>query len=332
MLGLIGLLGPAAARAEEFFTYTGEPVYQAPLEVFREPAALGAVTGRLRVASYNIEHFSDGVEDEAERTPALALAQAQGAARLIDQINPDLLVVQEIEGRDSVRLLNAQLTRPFGQAVVTQLGEMTQYADKLNLAVLAQVPLLSARELDFGLLTGPGRPTRGLLRVAVDLGGEHRLLVYVLHLKSNFGNAPRNIAQREAALNLMVKDVEAVRAQQPDLQWEVLALGDTNVDPELAQFAADTSFRPLADWADLWRGRPLAERITIPTRVGDPAKEFPPAAFDRIFASRALTQPPWVAGSPGVLQQGCATNDCNLLPGVNGHLSDHYPVFVDLTR
>lgn len=331
-MGLIGLLAATAARAEEFFTYTGEPVYQAPLEVFREPTALGAVPGRLRVASYNIEHFSDGVDDEAERTPALALAQAQGAARLIDQINPDLLVVQEIEGRDAVRLLNAQLTRPFGQAVVTQLGEMTQYADKLNLAVLSRVPLLSARELDFGLLSGPGRPTRGLLRVAVDLGGEHRLLVYVLHLKSNFGNAPRNIAQREAALNLMVKDVEAVRAQQPELHWEVLALGDTNVDPELEQFAADTSFRPLAGWADLWRGRPLAERTTIPTRVGDPAKEFPPAAFDRIFAGSALTNSPWVVGLPGVLQQGCATNDCNALPGVKGHLSDHYPVYVDVTR
>ncbi len=49
--------------------------------------------------------------------------------------------------------------------------------------------------------------------------------------------------------------------------------------------AGDPSLKPLSDWKDLWRGRPLAERTTLPTRYGDPKLEFPPACFDRLFAS-----------------------------------------------
>ena len=331
-LGLIGLAVAATGWGDEFFTYKGEPLLQQPAAVISDPAGLGSITGRLRVASYNLEHFTDGVDDGPERTAEAAQAHAAGAAGLIDRMAPDLLVVQEIEGSNAVCALNARLARPFALSYVTRLGEMLKTEDKLNLAVLSHVPVLSTQEIDFGPLSGPGRPTRGLLRVTVDLGDHHRLLLYVMHLKSNFGNKPRNIAQREAALNILVNDAKAVMQQQPEFTWEMIAVGDTNVDPEQAQFADDTSFRPLANWVDLWRGRPLPERTTIPTRVGDPALEFPPAAFDRIFVSASLTNAPWTVGVPGVIQQGCNTNDSHALPGTQGHISDHFPVYVDLTR
>ena len=319
------------ARADDFFTYSGKPLYQKP-NVVAADAATDAITGALRVASYNIEHFTDAVNDGADRTPEAAQAQAGGAAGFIGRIHPDLIVLQEIEGEGSVRLLNSKLAKPFPQALVTRFGEGAQNEEKLNIAALARVPLLQACEIDFGKLTGPGRPTRGVLRFQVDLGEQRRLLVYAFHLKSNFGNKPRNIAQREATTRIIAEDAASVRGASPDVQWETIAMGDANVDPESAEFATDTSLKPFSDWVDLWHGIPLAERATCPTRVGDPATTFPPVTFDRIFVSPSLTNAPWIAARPGVIQEGCATNDSSILPGTQGHVSDHYPVFVDLQR
>jgi hypothetical protein len=104
------------------------------------------------------------------------------------------------------------------------------------------------------------------------------------------------------------------------------------VDPDQEQFATDPSFSSLSGWVDLWRGRPVEERITLPTRVGDPTLLFPPATFDRFFVSASLQEPPWVAGRPYVLQQGVDTNNVLSLPGENGHVSDHYPVYLDIVR
>jgi endonuclease/exonuclease/phosphatase family metal-dependent hydrolase len=300
--------------------------------VVHDPAAVRPVGDRLRVASYNLEHFTDGLDDGPERTAELVQNQAAGAARLVDRIAPHVLVVQEIENSNSVRALNSKLAQPFPIAFITDLGTDSGEEGKLNLAVLARVPLLGPREIDFGPLTGPGRPTRGLLRFALDLGGDRRLLVYVMHLKSNFGHKARNIAQREAALRLLRGDAEALARNQSQYQWEMIALGDTNVDPELPEFARDTSFRPLKGWVDVWRGQPMPGRATIPTRLGDPEKVFPPATFDRIFVSPAMTNTPWVARDPGVIQEGCDTNDCFAAPGSKGHISDHFPVYIDLVR
>lgn len=321
-----------AVGAEEFFTYSGYPLRQVPAEVTNNLVIAQPVGDRLRVASYNTEHFTDGLDDGPERTAEMVRQQAAGVARLVDRIAPDVLVMQEIENAQSVRALNERLAQPFPVAYITHLGEESQSSDKLNLAVLSRVPVLEPRELDFGPLTGPGRPTRGLLRFALELGGDRRLLVYVLHLKSNFGNKPRNIAQREAALRILREDADALARKQPQYQWEMMALGDTNVDPEVPEFALDTSFRPLADWVDVWRGHPMPARASMPTRRGDPALEFPPATFDRIFVSPALTNSPWVVRGPGVLQEGCDTNNVFSLPGAGIHTSDHFPVYIDLTR
>lgn len=327
-----GLLCGLAVRADEFFSYQGFPLRQVPAEVINDVASAHPVGDRLRVASYNTEHFTDGLDDGPGRTAEVVRRHAAGLARLVDRIAPDVLVLQEIENTNSVRALNAALAKPFPVAYITHLGEESHSADKLNLAVLSRLPVLAPREIDFGPLTGAGRPTRGLLRFALDLGGGHRLLVYDLHLKSNFGNKPRNIAQREAALSMLREDAEALAKKQPQYQWEMMALGDTNVDPEVPEFASDSSFRPLAGWVDIWLGHPMPARATMPTRRGDPALEFPPATFDRIFVSPALTNAPWVVRGPGVIQEGCDTNNILALPGTGVHTSDHFPVYIDLAR
>lgn len=319
------------AQAEEF-GFKGEPRTEAAVVGWARPDAVRQPGERVRVASYNIEHFTDGIGDDPDRTPDRVRGQAQRAAALLNEIKADVVLLMEIENTNSLVALNTYLDPAYPQAYITRLGDGAPDEQKLNLAVLSQFPVQEAREVDFGPLTGPGRPTRGFLRATIELGDQHRLVVYAVHLKSNFGHRPRNIAQRQHTMEMIAADARALAASDPTVQWEMLVAGDTNVDPDQPEFAGDPSLKPLKDWKDLWRGRPLAERTTVPTRYGDPALEFPPACFDRLFASTGLSEAPWKVGEPQAVPRGVDTRRVNAKPGEGEHISDHYPVYVDLVR
>ena len=325
------LCAASISGAADFLSFTGTPVVEGPQYTLVTTNEWHQPGDHVRVGSYNIEMFSDGVGDEPTRTPEVAQHHAQMAAALIDRMNADVLVVQEVENGRMLQMLNDSLAHPYGVGFLTQYGAGSQDLAKMNEGVLSRFKVEQPTEIDFGPLLGPGRPTRGLFRFEVDLGDSHRLLVYVMHLKSNYGNKDRNIAQRKAALTILEADAEKVKASEPDVTWEVLAVGDTNVDPDLPEFARDPSFSPLKDWTDLWRKVPAADRITIPTRFGDPTKEFPPAAFDRFFASPEATNAPWAVSLPVAIREGCSA-DVTVLPGTKDHVSDHYPVYLDITK
>lgn len=312
----------------------GEVPIQPPRIVQYDLAGTVAVGARLRIASYNIENFTDGIDDKEPRIPAHAEIQAKAAAAIVAEIDPDILVIEEIENEASLNLLNAALPRPYPVAAITRIKSDPDWPEKLNLAVLSRLPIRGLRELDFGYLEGACSPPRGLLSFYVELEAGQNLLVYAVHLKSNYsGDRTVNYTERVNALRLLREDADAFRRTYADRSWEVLVLGDTNTDPDMPEFARDPTLQPLGDWVDLWRGHPMSERETIPTRYGDPAKVFPPAAFDRFIVTPGLAEPPWTVGEPRALQKGVNTSDITALPGVDpNHASDHYPVYLDITR
>lgn len=295
--------------------------------------APAGVPDRIRVATYNVEHFSDGRGDEPERTPALVAEQARLAAAVIAEASPDILFLQEVENAAVVELLNDQFLEPYPYAYITTLRYSSGKKDKLNLAMLSRIPPRRVRQISFSRLDyGSANPARGLLAASFNTGPGQRLLAYNIHLKSNFGEAHRNQARRSIALSLLAADAAAEKSKAFPNQMDVLVLGDTNVDPENEQFAADESLYPLAGgFDDLWLGRPIEERVTIPMRQGeDPEMVFEDACFDRIFASRSFRNGPWRAGAPESLKKSVATHNNQLLPGMDGNASDHYLVWVDL--
>ncbi|NCD21820.1 MAG: hypothetical protein EOL90_02615 [Spartobacteria bacterium] len=302
------------------------------------PAA--PVPARLRVATYNLEHFTDARGDGPDRTPEVFMAHARDAAAIIAEADPDVLVLQEVENGRALEYLNAQFDRPYDYVYVSRLRQTSGEIERLNLALLSRLRPHDVRQLGFYNLGGRSRPARGALAAEFRLGGDAALLVYNVHLKSNYGEAPRNQAQRGIALHQIAADAVAETFQNAvrTNATYALVLGDTNVDPETEQFAADPSLDPLAGgYLDLWRGRPLAERTTIPTRHpgpdGDPLMVFPPAAFDRIYASKNLGgAAPWRVGSPQAIQKGADVENNLTPPGVGGHVSDHYLAYVDLER
>jgi endonuclease/exonuclease/phosphatase family metal-dependent hydrolase len=287
---------------------------------------------QLRISTYNLEHFGDGKDDGPSNTLELARAHAQGAAAIIDQINSDFAIFQEVENPAALRLLNQSLSRPYPFGYMTEYRDKKGELDPLNIAVLSRVPLKNVREIAFDSMSKATRPPRGVLVVQVDLGHGHELLIYGVHLKSNYGDAARNQAQRIKAMEIVRADFEQMKARNPKVHWEAVVAGDMNVDPDTEQFRADPSLTPFKDWNDLWRGRPIEERATCPTRYGDPALVFPPAAFDRMLVSPEVAKTPWVASPLTALPMGTYTNQITVLPGQNGHVSDHYPVYLDIRR
>ncbi len=311
-----------------------------PVLAPEEGAPAPGVPDRIRLATYNLENFTDGRGDGPDRTPDVFMAHARDAAAIIAEADPDILVLQEVENARTLEYLNDLLPRPYGWIYVTRLRHSSGEREKLNFALLSRLRPHHVRQLAFHNLANLGRPARGSLSAEFDLGPGFRLLVYGIHLKSNFGEAPRNQAQRGIALHHVAADVIAetyANALSSNVTAAVV-LGDTNVDPDSPAFAADPSLEPLAGaFADLWRGRPIEERTTIPTRLagatGDPLLVFPPAAFDRVFASKNLVAPgPWRIMPPQTIPKGTDTGNNLTQPGDNGHVSDHYLVYADLER
>ncbi len=331
VLALALLSGPATAFTP--FAVEGEPLLEPAVPVYENPAPAATSADRIRVAFYNIEMFTDGIRDGRTRTPENVLAQAQGAAGIVEEINPDILIVAEIENASVLSMLNAALTEPYPVGHIVQFGTGGRRAEKMNIAMLSRFTPESVHEIDFGPLTGPGRPTRGVFRAIFDLGDQHFLLVYASHLKSNWGKADRNYSQRYHGMKLMLDDKRALVAAHPGRTWEVMYLGDVNTDPAIESFADDPTLGVIGHWHDMWAEHPdVATIITVPTRYGDPYREFPPALFDRILVHPGLREAPWSVTMPGVLAKGTETNDVNTLPGQGGHISDHYPIFIDAVR
>ena len=324
---------PPGSQASDLIACSGAIRIQAPLAVHLAPDKVQAIGSKIRFCTYNIQDFSDGFNDASNRTPALARGQARDAAGLIRAVNPDVVVMQEVENGESLAMLNGSFHKPYPLAYVARFGFGEQRKDKLNIALLSRVRIGNLREIDFEYMEGDRCPVRGVLSFTIPAGEGHRFLVYAVHLKSNFGEQARNIAMREGAMRLVRKDADAFMKKNPGVQWEVLVLGDMNVDPDDAQFRKDTTLAPFADWHDLWRGRSLSERVTVPTRHGNPMLEFPPACFDRFIVSPSLKVEPWTVGEPMRLLRGVDTADVNTLPGVDSrHVSDHYPAYLDVWR
>ena len=306
--------------------------FDTPERVAFDATAAVPVGDRLRICTYNIQNFADGINDGERRSEIMARRQALQASRLVAAMDPDILLLQEVENKRALQWLNRYFPAPYPYGYVTRFTRRNEVL-KLNLAVLSRVPLRHLAEIDFGPVRHSTIPPRGLLRFSVDLGRRHRLLVYTVHLKSNWGHPLKNQQKRRLALEILREDVRHFLVDRTEDAWEVVIAGDLNVDPDTERFADDESLLPVGDYVDFWADRPMNERVTMPSRGGDPQLWFPPAAFDRILGSPELRQAPWVMGALTTLPQGVDTNDCYALPGATRlHVSDHFPVFADITR
>jgi len=313
---------------------SGKPLIEPAVLAFDDPsAALDTQKGNVRIGFYNIEMFTDGIKDGKNRTEDLAGNQAKGAGPIVDELATDILLISEIENQRALKLLNSALKESFPIGYISQFGTGSGRYEKMNIGMLSRIPAVSVDEIDFGSLTGKHRPTRGLFRAIFDLGDNHFLVIYAAHLKANWGDRTRNYAQRVSALELLKADALKLFADHPERTWEAIVIGDFNTDPLLKQFDDDPTLKVLEDWTDLFSQHlDASDLYTVPTRRGDPMREFPPALFDRILAHPEIQKKPWSVSLPGVIMKGTETSDVTVLPGQGNHVSDHYPIYIDVIR
>lgn len=323
---LAGAAAVAPAETRELYDYAGVPALQTPTPV-PGPGEVRPVRDRVRLGFYNIENFSDGIGD-GSRDQALAARHAGMAAAILDQIDADILFLGEIENRDALDLINRALAHPHPLGWMTRF-ETGNQPEKLNLGLLTRIEPVSVGEIEFGPLLGPGRPPRGALRAVFRLDYKSMLAVYAVHLKSNYGNRTRNESKRRNAMQIIRDNADQLMASDPESLWHVVVLGDMNVDPALPKFRGDTSLKPFHDWTDLWLTAADGTAVTLPYRASSPFT-YDSAAFDRILASPELVEEPWTVGAPQVLSIGVDTTSTDAVAGHGDHVSDHYPVYVDI--
>jgi endonuclease/exonuclease/phosphatase family metal-dependent hydrolase len=334
MLVCCALALPANAQPDSTPLISGDPLVEPAVLAIGDPVKVPALDkDSIRIGFYNIEMFTDGIKDNKNRTEVLAVSQAAGAGPIVDELAADILLISEVENQRALGYLNDALKEAYPVGFVSQFGSGSGRYEKMNIGLLSRLPVVSVDEIDFGPLTGKHRPTRGIVRAIFDLGDSHFLVIYATHLKANWGDRTRNYAQRVSAFELLQADAEKLFADHPDRRWEAIVIGDFNTDPLLKQFEEDPTLKTLEDWTDLFSQHLDASDLhTVPTRRGDPMREFPPALFDRVLANPEIQQKPWNVSLPGVIMKGTETSDVNVLPGQGNHVSDHYPIYIDVMR
>ena len=287
----------------------------------------------IRLATYNIQNLTDGVDDGWSRTKTILKRQVGNAAKIISEINADMITIQEIENMKILKRLNGELSTPYPHLYITQFDSKSRN-NKLNIALMSRLPLVEVAELDFEVVQeAPVHLSRGSIRFMLELEEGRHLLGYGVHLKSNRGEHEVNVEKRRISAEIIRADADAVVAVNSNITYEVVVLGDTNIDPDLPKWKDDSTFQPFSDWVDLWRGVPIEVRTTLARRLGDPDMAFDPVAFDRVIVSPALKESPWIIQQPVVKQAGVDINNIYVHPGQNDiHVSDHYPVFADIVK
>lgn len=334
ILAGIGYTFPSVGQTETTAAITGDPRLEPAVLAFGDSVEAAKRDNKsIRVGFYNIEMFTDGIKDGKNRTEGLALNQAKGAGPIVDELAADILLISEIENKRALELLNGALNQSYPIGYISQFGSGSGRYEKMNIGMLSRFPAVSVDEIDFGSLSGKNRPTRGLFRAIFDLGDSHFLVIYAAHLKANWGDRTRNYAQRVHALELLKADARNLFAAHPDRTWEAMVIGDFNTDPLLNEFDDDPTLKVLEDWTDVFSQHlDVSDLHTVPTRRGDPMREFPPALFDRVLVHPETQKKPWSVSLPGVIMKGAETSDVTVLPGQGNHVSDHYPIYIDVMR
>jgi endonuclease/exonuclease/phosphatase family metal-dependent hydrolase len=256
----------------------------------------------VRIATWNLEWFPGGKPNSSQAERLVQMSAAKDA--LID-IRPDILCLQEVRDWDSVADLVSILPN-FQTLVVSRFREMGASGPLSiqQVAIASNRPAEAAWSEPFK--PSPATPPRGFSFAAIRRG-KTVLLAYSVHLKSNRGETPTNIAKREeAARQLLAHVAEMESAYSENAKIVTVIAGDFNTDPTDVRFASEETFAVLREkFAWSWENVPLSNRVTNPANG-----RYPDACFD------------------GFLVRGARILSCK--PISIGGVSDHFPVVLTL--
>jgi endonuclease/exonuclease/phosphatase family metal-dependent hydrolase len=266
------------------------------------PATVGKPTGKARIVSWNLQWFPGHKPDA---TPEMAAEHMAAAQKAVADLNPDILLLQEVREWDGAAKL-CEAVPGLAPHVVTAFDRIIPDARPQNQVVAAKMPADSAWSATW--VGGHYGPPRGYAFAALDAGGGRFLLCWSLHLKSNVGPFDQNVSMRaESARQLLAHVQEMLALYSRRGPCAVVVAGDMNTSADDAKFARDPTLRGLIGGGLWWthEGVPFSQRTTIPGEGS-----FPNNCFDHIFTAGLGHPAAFVKPFPG--------------------LSDHHPVILDV--
>ena len=261
---------------------------------------------KVRITTWNLEWFPNGSAREA--TPEKQAQRIKAAADVLKELNPDILLLQEVRDYDACNRL-AEAIQPGAYTVAICSAFK---GGKQEEAILAKIPAQAAWSESWKSMQGIDPPrgfTFAWFKIEnADIG------IYSLHLKSNLithgdkeSGTAQNIRKREVSIQqLLVHIHDVIETAIPSIKGLIIG-GDFNTNHDQAMFTAEKTLDTLTSTAyqSVFQGIPFEERITHPGSHG-----FPDATFDYLFGKNVRI------GKPVITQ----TN-----------VSDHLPVTCDVT-
>jgi endonuclease/exonuclease/phosphatase family metal-dependent hydrolase len=225
----------------------------------------------FRVVTWNIQWFPGMRPGADEAVVAKHIEDVQNA---IAQMNPDILVMQEIRNWE---VAEAAIAKVPGLRV-----EITSRFQGAQQQVIATKFPVDSGWYAAWQKTGENDPPRGYAFAVIMLPRGQKLFLYTFHFKANSrGPLAPNIAKREEATRQMLAHAEEMAKLYPDgASYPILFAGDFNTDPMDERFAGERTVRDIMSRGFRWvfDGKPLSERTTLPA-VG----RFPDANFDHML-------------------------------------------------
>jgi endonuclease/exonuclease/phosphatase family metal-dependent hydrolase len=225
----------------------------------------------IRVISWNLEWFP-GREPNPE--PSNMALQMRRAQRALEELKPDLFLIQEVNGWKPLEEL---VTAVPGMQVHTVSRFEDSAAQQLGIASR----LTAEASWSESWQSSPSSPPRGFAFSAIRLPKGGALLVWTVHLKANGGEAGRNFAKREESSRQLQRHVQDMLAvYSPTGPCSILIAGDWNTSLDDPRFANEATLRDMLlfglDWG--WSQVPFSRRVTLPARG-----QFGDSCFDHAF-------------------------------------------------
>lgn len=194
----------------------------------------------VRIVTWNVKEMFRPIQAEYRQT---------GLARFAEELQPDLLLLQEVVSREVVEKLRDAMKLPAPHLACSNFVHNTEDHAAFEVAIVSKFPLSEVIEYDpmpdgqsdgppeqklsppggLGLAPlDPAEPLRGFLWARIDA---LKLTVCVVHLKSSRGGAGaedrKNAEKREWVMAAVAARVNDDRRRWPD--YTCLVAGDFNV-------------------------------------------------------------------------------------------------------
>ncbi|MFZ4682662.1 MAG: endonuclease/exonuclease/phosphatase family protein [Terrimicrobiaceae bacterium] len=244
----------------------------------------------IKAVFWNVEWFPGG---HPNATQAEAEAQTALVQPIVAGLKPDIIGFEEIRDWEAVQIALKDLPG-VGVQVCSDFVDETGAKTAQQLALASRLPAVGAW-WEAWQAGSKITPKRGFSFAAFQPSEGQVLLVYVVHLKSNRGAEKElkdNIAMREESARQLLNHVAAMEKAYSALgRVSVIIGGDFNTSTDDPKFAREDTLKSLekAGFQSCWQGKPLAQRVTLPSTPSKNPKypPFPDACFDHVFVKGA---------------------------------------------